>query len=214
MKKKLVFIGLYLSFLSGVRAQTWNEWFAQKKTQIKYLTQQVAALQVYEGYLSKGYNIAKNGLHLIGDAKNGELHLHEAFFSSLSQINPAIRHFTPIADMIAMQYNTLAMYRRCVTGARQNHLLSANERQYISSVFAALLNGRANDVSDLVSLTKKGQLQLSDDERLQRIDAIYTNIKDKNAFAQSFSSEVAVLMLNRQKEEKEIFSIKKLFNGK
>ena len=39
-------------------SQKWDEWFKQKKTQKKYLIQQIAALKVYLGYLKEGYDIA------------------------------------------------------------------------------------------------------------------------------------------------------------
>lgn len=43
-------------------AQTFDEWFRQKKTQKKYLVQQIAALKVYLGYLKEGYEIAQKGM--------------------------------------------------------------------------------------------------------------------------------------------------------
>lgn len=214
MKRMILLFILFSSCLGSACAQRGDEWLRQKKTQIKYLTQQIAALQVYEGYLSKGYQIAKQGLGAIGNNNNAELNLHQQFFTSLSKVNPAIQRTTRIADIIALQYNTVTQYKLCLKEAHQSHQLSGSESHYITSVFNSLLKGCANDISDLVSLTTKGQLQLSDDERLKRIDAIYSDIKDKNAFAQNLSSEVAVLMLNRQKEQKEILSTKKLFNGK
>ena len=62
-----------------VEAQTFSEWFRQKKTQKKYLLQQIAALQVYIGYAQKGYRIAKEGLTTIGGFTKGEFDLHSDF---------------------------------------------------------------------------------------------------------------------------------------
>ncbi len=45
--KKLSCILLLLLFAVSGFAQNWNEFFRQKRTQIKYLWQQIAALQVY-----------------------------------------------------------------------------------------------------------------------------------------------------------------------
>ena len=67
----------------NLSAQTSSEWFRQKATQKKYLLQQIAALQVYSGYLSKGYSIAKNGLNTIKNIKNGDLLQHSNYFTSL-----------------------------------------------------------------------------------------------------------------------------------
>ncbi|ULT42931.1 conjugal transfer protein TraI [Niabella defluvii] len=73
MKKILLFLLLVVSAGSNLQAQTFAEWFQQKKTQKKYLLQQIAALQVYIGYAKKGYNIAKDGLNTIGGFTRGEL---------------------------------------------------------------------------------------------------------------------------------------------
>jgi len=49
MKKIFLFLLLVVSAGSNLQAQTFAEWFQQKKTQKKYLLQQIAALQVYIG---------------------------------------------------------------------------------------------------------------------------------------------------------------------
>lgn len=64
---------------SGTRAskvQTFHEWFRQKKTQKKYLIQQIAALKVYLGYVQKGYSIAQKGLTTVSNIKKGNFDLH------------------------------------------------------------------------------------------------------------------------------------------
>jgi len=83
--RKIIFIGLMLFLSAGnIHAQTFSEWFRQKKTQKKYLLQQIAALQVYIGYAQKGYRIAKEGLTTIGGFTKGEFDLHSDFINSLS----------------------------------------------------------------------------------------------------------------------------------
>ena len=102
-KNQCVFL-IFLSFsLETIHAQTWDEWFSQKKTQIKYLTQQLAALQVYESYLSKGYKIADQGLRATGKIKDGEFNLHQVFFSSLSTVSSAVQRDSRIADIVSLQ---------------------------------------------------------------------------------------------------------------
>jgi len=74
MKPGIIYVTIII-LLSGaqVNAQTWNEWFRQKKTQKKYLVQQIAALKVYLKYLKQGYRIVDKGLSLVGDIKDGNL---------------------------------------------------------------------------------------------------------------------------------------------
>ena len=58
--KKLLILSTMVLCADNLSAQTVAEWFRQKATQRKYLLQQIAALHVYSGYLSKGYSIAKD----------------------------------------------------------------------------------------------------------------------------------------------------------
>ena len=71
-----------------LHAQTWAEWFRQNSTQKKYLLQQIAALSVYSGYLGKGYLVARNGLSVIQQLRQGEVNLHDTHFKSLVALNP------------------------------------------------------------------------------------------------------------------------------
>jgi len=51
---KKIFLLIIISFSRTSYAQTWNEWFNQKKAQIQYLLGQVAANEIYIGYAEKG----------------------------------------------------------------------------------------------------------------------------------------------------------------
>ncbi|TKK66338.1 hypothetical protein FC093_17295 [Ilyomonas limi] len=214
MKKIILFLIVLYGSIVSIYAQTYDEWFRQKKTQLTYLAQQIAAYQVYANYLNKGYDIAKQGLTAISDLKNGEFNLHQAFFSSFSKINPAIQHYSRIADIITLQSAVLAEYKSSYKNAQQSQMLNSNEVAYIYSVFTALLNKCANDIALLISITTDDQLQLQDDERLQRIDAIYKDIKSKYLFAKSFNNQSATLVLSRQQEQNETARVKTLYNLK
>ncbi len=67
-----------------IRAQTFSEWFRQKKTQQRYLLEQIAALRVYAGYVHKGYGIVSDGLQTVRDITNVEFNLHGFFISGVS----------------------------------------------------------------------------------------------------------------------------------
>ncbi len=58
MKRLFPLVLFALLHSSGTKAQTFDEWFRQSATQKKYLLQQIAGLQVYIGYVQKGYSIA------------------------------------------------------------------------------------------------------------------------------------------------------------
>src|ERR1019366_7395881 len=147
MKKLILLTAIGLLGISGLEAQTFAEWFRQKKTQIRYLEQQIAALKVYTGYLEKGYHIAQSGLTTIGEIKNGEFSLHQTFFSSLSQMNPAIGAGARVAEIIALQLSIIEKYTTCYQQVRQSHVFNSGEINTVYTVFTSLLNDCANDLT-------------------------------------------------------------------
>jgi hypothetical protein len=212
--KKMLVVSVLMIGTQSLFAQTFAEWFKQKKTQIKYLTQQIAALQVYAGYLEKGYHIAQQGLTTIGDIKNGEFGLHQIFFSSLSTVNSSIGRYAKVTEIISLQLNIIKTFKSCYQKVQQSGQFNSNEVAYIYTVFTNLLNDCTSDISVLIMITTNGQLQLSDDERLRRIDQLYNGMQEKYTFSQNFSKDANLLALSRQKEQNNVNIMSSLYQLK
>jgi len=202
--KKFLVVALFASVSIHAKTQTFSEWFEQKKTQIEYLVNQIAALQVYTNTIEKGYSISHEGLTIIGNIKKGDFSLHSDYFSSLNRVNPTIKSYWKIADIIQAELNII---KAC---NRQNKLLhnsgqyTSGEIEYCSSVFTNLLDGCNDIIAQLISITTDGQLQMKDDERLKRIDGLHAEMKDRQKFIQSFGSEVSLLAVQRAKDQNDV----------
>ena len=202
--KRLLTLALFALLFSEVKAQTRVNLFRQGATQKKYLLQQIAALQVYIGYAKKGYSIAKHGLNTISDIKHGELNLHKDYFNSLKTVNPSIKNYSKVADIIALQVNIIKVYKEAVKQVKQSRSFNAGEISYIDGVFERLINDCTNTIDALLTVTTNGQLEMKDDERLKRIDALYTDMQGKYTFVQGFSKEAKLLAASRVKEQNNI----------
>jgi hypothetical protein len=202
--KKIVLALLLSAFASHVNAQTFDEWFKQKKTQKKYLLQQIAALEMYIGYVQKGYSIANKGLTMISDIKNGELNLHEAFFNSMQSVKPNIKNHHKVAEIISMHETITQTYMRDYKRAKESHVFNYNEINYINRVYSRLLDDCSNLIHKLIKITTANQLEMKDDERLKRINALYDEMKFQYIFSKSFGNETMMLALLRAKENKDV----------
>ncbi|RZM29218.1 MAG: hypothetical protein EOO88_05835 [Pedobacter sp.] len=195
---------LFLSAAGSVQAQTFSEWFRQKKTQKKYLLQQIAALQVYIEYAQKGYKIAKEGLTTIGGFTKGEFNLHSDYFNSLKMVNPEIKQYAKVADIIAMQLKIVQDYNRSYGQISRSNAFNADELDYIRRVFSRLLDDCEETLDELIAVTTNGKLEMKDDERMARIDKLYLDMQDKYTFAQSFSNDAKTLAAARAKENTDV----------
>ena len=210
MKIYILILSLVFSILAN--AQTLAEWTQQKKTQIQYLLDQVAANKVSIDYLEKGYEIARTGLNTIQNIKNGDFNLHRDFFGSLEIVNPKIKTYTRVADIIAYQIRIVKNISTTIKNLKESGQFNVDELDYSKAVFENLLDECLKNVDELYLVITSDELQMSDDERIKRIDQLYTDMQDKYSFCQSFSEECSVLAMQRLSEQVEILMSKKL-NG-
>ena len=212
--KKLLILFLLTTMVTTTQAQTFSEWFRQKKTQKKYLVQQIAALQVYISYAQKGYSIAREGLNTIGDFKRGEFNLHTGYFNSLKSVNPKIKQYAKVADIMAMQVTIIQNYNRTCRQMRESGAFNGEELDYIKRVLGRLLDDCENTLDELITVTSDGNLEMKDDERLKQIDILYKDMMDKYTFSQSFHNETIVMAALRIKENNDVQTSRALYNIK
>jgi len=189
---------LFLQLATGTKAQIFKEIFQQKKTQKEYLLAQIAALKVHIEFLQKGYEIANDGLTLIGDIKNGEFSLHKDYFASLKKISPVVSGYVRVKDIVALQVRTYESYLKYYNGARESGMFSKKEVDYILGVYIRVLEDCSGLMDQLIVLTTAGKLEMKDDERIKRIDGIFKSMQSNYTFSQGFGKEAQILAASRK----------------
>jgi hypothetical protein len=201
---KIILIVVFVSFAHGVSGQTFNEWFRQKNTQRKYLVQQIAALKVYLNYLKEGYDIAKKGLNIVGNIKQGKFDLDMEYLESLHNVNSAIGGSVRVANVVAYQRAILIEFRKLINIAEASDFLSHEEREYISAVYSNVLSESELSLEELDRILSNSDFEMKDDERIKRIDLLYVDMKDKYFFTKSFSNSTRLLITQRSKDQQDI----------
>ncbi len=210
--KKLLIVSIIILFAGTLPAQTIAEWLSQKKTQKKYLIQQIAALHVYAGYLSKGYTIVKGGLHTIQNIKDGDLHIHADHFASLLTVNLKIKHYAKVADILSMEVSIAKQTGGAMKRFNKSKQFTGEELAYLKDVSNNILQACTNNLDHLGKVITNGDLQMKDDERIQAIDKVYADMQDIQVFTSSFCNSATGLSVERNQEENDINVAKKL-NG-
>ena len=191
-------------------AQNWEEWSEQKKTQRKYLLQQIAALSIHLDYITQGYDIAGKGLQAIGKSKTGDWRIHERYFQSLVQVSPVVREYTKVSGTINYQLNIVRKAKRTMANMKNMEALSPEEKDYCSKMLRELITQALENLDLLTSLVSSGVFELKEEERLMRIDDLYLDVQDQYAFACAFIEEIALLATQRLKEAQELQQSKTL----
>lgn len=194
---------LFVTISSG-KAQTWNEIFKQKQTQQKYLLEQLAALKLYADYLGKGYEIVHTGLQTVKDISNGEFNLHNAFINSLKKVSPLIRNNSKVSGTIIFQLEI----SKGLNSIENSDQLSISNQAYIQSVRNAIMDACSKDLEELLLIITSGKIEMSDDERIRRLNNVYEAMKDKAAFIQSFTNDINLLIRQMRQERESINQLK------
>lgn len=203
MKITMILI-VFLLAPGAVHAQTFKEWFRQKKTQKQYLIEQIAQYRVYLELLEKGYKITKQGLETVHDIKNGEFKLHKNYIDSLRIVGTQVSSYKKI-KLIEVLYAEI----KAVTATSENRLagsgyLNGQELGYARSVYSRLLVDSHQIRDALKDVTRDGPLSMSDNQRFKRIDLLLDQMEANYSFAIAFSREAMVLAASRLREADDI----------
>ena len=175
---------------------------AQSK-QFKVLLQQIAALRVYGNYVQKGYGIAQKGLTMISDIKNGELNLHTVFYNALATVNPKVRSYAKVGEVITLSLKINSVEISLGSGIGGNDF-TQDEANYIRRVISRLQQDCESQIDLLTSLLTDDELEMDDAMRIAAIDRIHAAMTDNYTFIKSFASDAVLLAGVRQRELKDI----------
>ncbi|GGA92939.1 hypothetical protein GCM10011511_15440 [Puia dinghuensis] len=174
------------------------------------MIEQLGKLEVYLQELKQGYSIVQKGLTTIGDIKKGDFDLHSLFFNSLKDVNPSIKNWSKVADILAMQVQLVFGCQSSLQQAASSGNFSSTDLQYLDAVFGNLKTLTEKDIDELTSLLSDGDRQMTDDDRMARIDRLYKEVSDKYSFLRTFSSRVMTESNQRSQQRTNLQDLKKL----
>ena len=184
--------------------------YVHAQSDIQAMLKQIAKLEIYIIDIEKGYKIAQEGLTTIGEIKKGEFNLHSLFFSSLESVNPTVAKYSKIAVIISDQLSIVSSFKSLIEHLNNSGKMTNAELQYIQAVYSNLSDESMKTLNNLIAVLTDGTFEMSDDERIKRIDGIYNDMEDKYAFSQSFTSKAVSLADERNDEANEYELLKAL----
>ncbi|MCF3109603.1 hypothetical protein LL912_12550 [Niabella sp. CC-SYL272] len=188
--------------------------FNQNGAMVKRAIQQIALLGTYIRQAKQGYSIIDKGLKSIHHIKNGEFNLHDLYYTSLKTVNPNIKDFSKVDAAMAAALTVSQSSTRAIRLVNSSRWLSPGEKEYLRAVFTKLMDETDRELQTLTDLVTSGKMQLTDDERLRRIDTCYQSLTDKSAFCQQFSAGIKELVSGRSNEADGTAGMDRFYNLK
>lgn len=205
MKRILVMVVLSTIGFTRVNAQV--DELAQLALNIEKLAQFKSILSD----LKKGYEIVSKGYGTVKSLTEGNFSMHKVFLDGLMQVSPGVMKYRKIADIIAYQIYLVKEYKRAFRRFQDSNSFNVDEIIYLSKVYENLFNSSLKNLDELAMVITSGKLRMSDDERLAAIDKVFIEMEDKVAFLRHFNNQASMLVVQRQKEKKEILEMEAIY---
>ena len=197
MKKLIIILGIVLfTFPMANKALAQKDEIAQLLLNVEKLAQFKQILSD----MKKGYKILNGGYNTIKDLSEGNFSLHKTFLDALMEVSPTVKNYKRVADIINYQVILVKEYKSSFNRFKRDNNFNQQELAYLGRVYENLFKQSLNNLDDLGTIITANKLRMSDDERLEAIDKIFTDMQDKLLFLRHFNNNTTVLAVQRAKE--------------
>ena len=204
--KKITWVILLFVCSSTVVVAQWQE-AVQLSLNIQKLNQLRQILQnMYNGYriLTEGYSKVKN-------ITEGNYKLHEVFLDGLKAVNPNIRNYQKVFEIIKYQRLIVKDSKDALRRFLESKAFTPEEIELVKQVFANLVNESLQNAEALGLIISSNKLRMNDSERLIAIENLHRQILQQFSFLQSFNYETSILGIQRAKESNDIRTVQLLY---
>ena len=207
MKKRIFIWIIFLSMFVPSKVVAQSQEMQQLLLNIEKLAQFKQILQD----MKKGYVILNGGYKIIKDLSQGNFSLHKTFLDGLMQVSPTIRKYKRVGEIVHYQMLLVKEYKGALKRFKKSSLFNDKEIRYIEKVYGNLFKQSLRNLDELTTVLTANKLRMSDDERLESIDRIFTDMQDKLVFLKSFNANTSLLEVQRSKEHNDVNTLRDLY---
>ena len=182
----------------------------QEAVQLALNIQKLLQLKKILENMYTGYKILTEGYNKVKGIAEGNYKIHEAFMDGLMAVNPKVRGYKRVLDIIEYQKKILQEYKVAYRRFSSSEQFSPEELEYLSKVYINLSKLSLEHVDALIMIITANKLRMNDGERLQGIDGLFEQVQDQLVFLRQFNSQTAILALQRYREQNDTRVLKRL----
>lgn len=191
---KALLIALWLALLATrANAQLFKEWFRQNKTQREYLKEQIVQLKLYLELTKQGYKIAKEGLNAVHQIKNGEFKLHKNRFDSLRIVKSGITSLSRLQHITGLHGAINEICEKLPSQIASCEPLDPPVKKQMLTGLKTLYDDSQVLIEGFFMVIRDDQVSMTDDERIQRIEALCKDFEENYLFAQNLRRDLGLV---------------------
>lgn len=206
MMKKYIFGLLFFVLSLGLKAQD------QEVKQLLLNVEKLNQLRDILEQMKAKYQILAQGYQQIQQINQESFELHSLFLDRLVKVNPQVRQYYKIAEVLGMQVRLFEGMKQEFRGLNLNEMITGEELQYLEKAFSGFRKNSWNNLEEMALILSDNQLQLTDSERIKGIDRIHLNMNGLLADFNSLSLTMDQVGKNRKYQQGDLKSLKSILN--
>ena len=187
---------------------------AQTSQPPKEMIEQIVALKTFLTHLKKGYQIVHSGLQTVNRIKNGDFNLHQLQFDKLQQVSPAAKKTVAIYGTAITQATLLLHCQQIVRQLPQLKTLTKEEQSFCLKTVQSFIDECKLVADEFMQLITAGELELTEDERINRILSVQQQSVQLDISVRSFSEQLTLFSRSRVQQQRSVDHSKLLNNLK
>jgi hypothetical protein len=161
--------------------------------------------------MKDGYQILFKGYAAIKGISEGNFKLHKVFLDGLLEVSQVVKKYKRVTDIISYQTKIVKEYKSAFAYFKHEQTFTSAEIEYMGKVYGNLFKQSLTSLDDLALVLTAGKLRMTDDERLQAIDKIYSSVVEQYSFLKDFNNSASYLCIQRKSEKAEIDMSRKIY---
>jgi hypothetical protein len=206
MMKSYIFGILFFMFTLGLKAQD------QEVKQLLLNVEKLDQLRNILEQMKAKYQILAQGYQQIQQINQESFEIHSLFLDRLVKVNPQVRRYYKIAEILGMQVRLFEGMKQEVRGLNLNEMIVGEELQYLEKAFSGFRKNSWNNLEEMALILSDNQLQLTDSERIKGIDRIHLNMNRLLEDFNSLSLTMDQIGKNRKYQQGDLKSLKSILN--
>lgn len=183
---------------------------------IKAVDLKIQRLQTKTIWLQNAQKVIENTmskmkLNEITDWVEKQRVLYKDYFEELQKVKAVLTYYHKVKEITELQLAIVKEYKRSLNGIKGDIHFSPDEVSYMENVYSGIIDESLKNLDALYLVINSFATQMSDEKRMEIVDAVYKAIEKNYNDLRSFSTQNIQLSVARAKDQNEILMIKNLY---
>ena len=137
--------------------------------------------------------------------------LYKDYFEELQKVKPVLTFYYKVKEITQLQLALTQQYKKSMDGIRKDLHFTPAEVNYMQAVYSGIIDESLKNLDGLSLAINPFSTQMSDEKRMEIIDAIKEGIQTNLEDIKAFSSQNIQLSLARAKDQRESSLVRTLY---